>query len=164
MISHRALWSLALGGLLLAGCKDDKKDQPAPPTTPPAPTVPAPQATGTPSANVPATMPSLPGVADTSNPSTAPAGLDAETSAAFDHLKTDLQAKNWDAAEADLKTLESHKDKLPDSAQAMVSAFRAQLNADKTAASVGNLKIPGLGGKTDAPTTPPPPTPPDANK
>jgi hypothetical protein len=138
MLKTTLCLTLAIGSVALVGCKpdDSSKDQaPAVPTTMPS---------------VPTTMPAVPAVpapAVPAAPTTAPsAAVDPSIQALMDKAVADVEAKKWDAAEADLKQLEDLKDKLPPGWMDKVKSMMAAVQAGKLT-SGGGLPggLPGLG-------------------
>ncbi|HZL37048.1 MAG TPA: hypothetical protein VFC78_17140 [Tepidisphaeraceae bacterium] len=151
MIKSRALCVFALAGVLIAGCKDDKKkDEPVQPVPTPAhPSQPAPQATNGTGRTVPPTS-VTPGIGET-GPATAPA---VDTSALIQAMQTDIKGKHWTAAEADWKKLDAVKGQLPESMRQTVQDLKAEIDAGKL---VHGIKLPNFGrsGPATRPSAPP---------
>jgi hypothetical protein len=132
MLKSALCLTLAVGAVAIVGCKDDTKTDmatPAAPTTMPA--------------AVPATMPAAEVPAASAVPA-APAApaVDPSIQSLMDKAVADVEAKNWSAAEADLKQLEDLKDKLPSGWLDKVKSMEAAVAAGKL--SSGGVSIPGL--------------------
>jgi hypothetical protein len=138
MLKSALSLTLAVGAVAMVGCKDDTKTEQAAPTTMPS-AMPAP-------APVEVTPPAVPAVpAVPAAPTTAPstAAVDPSIQALMDKAVADVEAKNWSAAEADLKQLEDLKDKLPAGWLDKVKSMEAAVQAGKLT-SGGGVTIPGL--------------------
>lgn len=143
MLKSNALRVLALGGVMVLGCKDDTKTPTAPPATPPTPQATTPPAVPelpgpstrptVPEVAVPA-IPAVPATVPSASPTDAPS---ADAQSMLDKVEAAIKDKKWDDADSLLKKLEAMKDKLPADMQTKLGTLRTAIDAGK------NLKLPG---------------------
>jgi hypothetical protein len=125
------------------------------PSTLDVPTTPKPPATATtPPAVPPFTAPPgsttpAPVTSTTPDKTSATGDAQADAKSTLSQFQTHMQAKNWDAAGADLKKLKGMKDQLPPQLKQAIDKAQTSFTAAKTA---DRLKIPGFGTPASAPS------------
>ena len=142
MLKSALCLSLAVGAVVMVGCnKDETKPETATPAAAPA-TPPAAGPTTMPAVEVPA-APAVPAAPVTPAAPSA-AAVDPSIQSLMDKATADVEAKNWSAAEADLKQLEDMKDKLPAGWLDKIKSMETAVQAGKLT-SGGGVSIPGIG-------------------